>query len=207
MIVCETTIIGYTVINGTWQLQLGLFVASLYQLYAYPNIIVDPSDEFRVKSTMRWLVVLHFILIIVGATAHNTRVGYVGMKTFLNFFGMMLSVYVLFAAADANFVTPQIKHCPNVDTSAFVLWIHIELIFNIGIVLSNVLFLFLRSVFKHKLSLDHLVDAKKRVPTIDTLLALQPLSDAWNNEAVPFILCNFIWFLDNQGRVYMYKAL
>lgn len=55
---------------------------------------------------MRWLVVLHFILIIVGATAHNTRVGYVGMKTFLNFFGMMLSVYVLFAAADANFVTP-----------------------------------------------------------------------------------------------------
>jgi hypothetical protein len=37
MIVTETTLVGYTMINGTWGLQLALFVASLF------NYLINPD--------------------------------------------------------------------------------------------------------------------------------------------------------------------
>lgn len=35
MIVTETTLVGYTVINGTWQLQVGLLAGAIYTISAY----------------------------------------------------------------------------------------------------------------------------------------------------------------------------
>jgi hypothetical protein len=36
MIVTESTLAGYTVINGTWQLQFALFIAQIFNNYYYP---------------------------------------------------------------------------------------------------------------------------------------------------------------------------
>ncbi len=37
MIVTDTTLSGYTVINGSWGLQMGLLVGSLYNYYIYSS--------------------------------------------------------------------------------------------------------------------------------------------------------------------------
>jgi hypothetical protein len=39
MIVTDTTLVGFTMINGTWGLQLALAVASLF------NYFINPSPE------------------------------------------------------------------------------------------------------------------------------------------------------------------
>jgi len=42
MIITDTTLVGYTVINGTWRLQLALMAGSIYNYYLYPNKGVVP---------------------------------------------------------------------------------------------------------------------------------------------------------------------
>jgi len=37
MIITDSTLTGFTVINGSWGLQLGLFVGSLYNYFLYPS--------------------------------------------------------------------------------------------------------------------------------------------------------------------------
>jgi hypothetical protein len=37
MIITDTTLVGYSVINGTWSIQLGLLVGSLVNLTMFPN--------------------------------------------------------------------------------------------------------------------------------------------------------------------------
>lgn len=37
MIVTDTTLSGYTVINGSWGLQMGLLVGALYNYFMYPS--------------------------------------------------------------------------------------------------------------------------------------------------------------------------
>jgi hypothetical protein len=40
MIITESTLVGYTMINGTWGLQMALLVASLF------NYLINPNPEF-----------------------------------------------------------------------------------------------------------------------------------------------------------------
>ena len=37
MIVTDSTLVGYTMINGTWGLQMALFIASLFNYFINPN--------------------------------------------------------------------------------------------------------------------------------------------------------------------------
>ena len=37
MIITDTTLVGYTVINGTWRLQLALMVGAIYNYFIYPG--------------------------------------------------------------------------------------------------------------------------------------------------------------------------
>lgn len=43
MLVTQTTIVGYTLINGTWGLQLALLIASLYNAIVVPTKYVIES--------------------------------------------------------------------------------------------------------------------------------------------------------------------
>lgn len=40
MIVTDTTLVGYTVINGAWGLQLALLVGVLYNYFVYPDDVI-----------------------------------------------------------------------------------------------------------------------------------------------------------------------
>jgi len=39
MIVLDSTLVGYSVINGTWQMQLAMLVAQLYNNLTYDRVI------------------------------------------------------------------------------------------------------------------------------------------------------------------------
>jgi len=44
MIVTETTLVGYTVVNGSWGLHLGLMFGAIFMLYYYNDIEYPPVD-------------------------------------------------------------------------------------------------------------------------------------------------------------------
>jgi len=43
MIVTDTTLVGFTMITGTWGLQLGLLIATLFNYFIYPVVIVPQN--------------------------------------------------------------------------------------------------------------------------------------------------------------------
>jgi hypothetical protein len=45
MIVTDSTLVGYTMINGTWGLQMALFIASLF------NYLINPNLEYTNNYT------------------------------------------------------------------------------------------------------------------------------------------------------------
>ena len=48
MLVTDTTLVGFTLINGTWGLQLALLVASLFNYFYNPHVTVpwDPTIDY-----------------------------------------------------------------------------------------------------------------------------------------------------------------
>ena len=56
-------------------------------------------------------------------------------------------------------------------------WLRIEVAVSLGIVLSNILFMFFRSLFKHKVYVDDKIDERKKLPQIDTMIALQQIGN------------------------------
>lgn len=45
MIITDSSLVGYTVITGSWQLHLAMLVATAFNNYAYPNseLLIKPS--------------------------------------------------------------------------------------------------------------------------------------------------------------------
>ncbi len=47
MLVTQTSLVGYTLINGTWGIQLALLVASLFNMITYDNVsVVDQLNTY-----------------------------------------------------------------------------------------------------------------------------------------------------------------
>jgi len=48
MIITDTTLVGYTVINGTWRLQLALMAGAIYDYYLYESgNVVQPNIAIK----------------------------------------------------------------------------------------------------------------------------------------------------------------
>lgn len=147
----------------------------------------------ELNYTRTLMTIQHAFMTVVLIFVQIERIGYQGLKMALNFAGMLFSIYLLLKVADCNFRTPAPAFCKNLDTAAMVTWFRVELVLNFGIILSNVVFLFLRAIFKHKMQVDDLIDARKKTSNIDTLLALQKLANAFHNEAVPLIISTVLY--------------
>ena len=47
MLVTQTSLVGYTLINGTWGIQMALLVASLFNLLVYENeAVIDDINTY-----------------------------------------------------------------------------------------------------------------------------------------------------------------
>lgn len=78
------------------------------------------------------------------------------------------------------------------DTASnYYLWLIIEWLAILGIMITNIVFLILRSCFRHKLQLDK-VPAKKQIPNQDTILALKMLINIYMSFQVPCIITTYL---------------
>jgi len=85
MIVTDSTLVGYTMINGTWGLQMALFIASLF------NYLINPSPEYNsayteaVQKDINFLrefeiPITHGLLMIMCFITNSERIPYEGLK-------------------------------------------------------------------------------------------------------------------------------
>lgn len=64
----------------------------------------------------------------------------------------------------------------------------------VGVIFSNAFFLFLRSLFKHKILVDGFLDETKRLPQIDTIIATRQVGFSFHTEVVPFLISNYLYW-------------
>lgn len=153
MIVTDTTLAGYTVINGSWGLQMGLLVGALYNYYMYPSDKVYSYEEGltdKIEFTRVLICYIHGILILVNIMMHSSRLNAPILKYVFSFAGMLFYVYLVISVSYINYETPTPVDSPNIATGAVVTWFRIEIATWFSVVISNTVFMFLRSLFKHK---------------------------------------------------------
>ena len=80
----------------------------------------------------------------------------------------------------------------NLVTAASFIWLEVELAVFYGLLISNAFFLALRSCVRHKLQLDNIPDRKK-LPNIDTVIAIKELTNAFNAQMTPLVVSIYIF--------------
>ena len=197
MIVTDTTLSGYTVINGSWGLQMGLLVGALYNYYMYPSDKVYGYLE-GLTGTIEFdrilICYIHGILILVNILMHSSRLNAPILKYVFSFAGMLLYVYLVICVSYINYQTPTPDDSPNIATGAVVTWFRVEMCIWFGILASNITFMFLRSIFKHKVDHSIYLDDNKKLPSIDTMLALHSAGTAFHTEFVPAYVSTILYF-------------
>ena len=94
MIVTESTLVGYTVVNGSWGLQLGLMIGAIFNLYFYPNILSCPENDCSyVISVERQTIICHAMLVFSGLIANNKKIRADGLKYAVSFLGVFFYIY------------------------------------------------------------------------------------------------------------------
>jgi len=93
---------------------------------------------------------IHGILILVNILMHSSRLNAPILKYVFSFAGMLLYVYLVICVSYINYQTPTPDDSPNIATGAVVTWFRIEIATWFGVVISNMVFMLLRSLFKHK---------------------------------------------------------
>jgi hypothetical protein len=53
MIVTETTLVGFTLINGTWGTQMALFIAALFNYFTNPNPNIPKADDISEETYLQ----------------------------------------------------------------------------------------------------------------------------------------------------------
>ena len=138
---------------------------------------------------------------VVAFVVHNERISYDGFKQSINFLGMIFYISTILSVSSSNFYFTEIEESDlKVQTATLITWFRIELITSVGIIVSNAVFLALRSCFKHKVQLDHHIDERKKLPQVDTILALHEIATAWHTQFVPWIVSNMLIFLISSSQ-------
>ena len=166
-------------ITGTWQLQLGLLVGSIFVLYNYPSDV-----DFLIHS----LIVFHFCMTICCAIRHSMRKHYENLNLILSFLGMMFSLWIITQVSDQinNWVINPFKS----GLPARQMWYTLELFFLFSIVLSHITFLLIRTFTKVKVSNEKLLDPSLCFQDKDILSSKSFHMNCWNVEmTLAFISC------------------
>ena len=108
-----------------------------------------------------------------------------------NFFGMLWYIFIILTIALYAYYAPPPNFSSNTTaTSAILTWEHLEVYAWFGIVGSNIVFMFLRSMIKPALDPTVYIDEKKKLPKIDTIIAMNDIASLFSTEFVPFWMAN-----------------
>jgi len=140
MIVTDTTLVGFTMINGTWGLQFSLFIASLFNVIVnpHPQIPQDPTisvEQYETEMqelhfTRTYLIpITHGSLAIMCFISSSDRIPWEGLKQGLNFLGMIMYTGMILSASSAMIYYRYPLEPDEVDTAQMkssYLWLIIE---------------------------------------------------------------------------------
>lgn len=112
MIVTDTTLVGFTMINGTWGVQTALLIASLFNYFINPapEIPQDQgitNDEYQTELSelyvTRAILIpgVHACLAVICFMQSSDRIPYDGLKQGLSFLGMVLYTGMILTASQA----------------------------------------------------------------------------------------------------------
>ena len=112
MIVLDTTLVGFTMINGTWGLQLALFIASLFNYFINPTPTPPQDPTLSDSEYQAELNSLHFTRMVVIPLSHglltvfcfissSDRIPWEGLKQGLSFLGMVVYTVMILQASSA----------------------------------------------------------------------------------------------------------
>lgn len=135
---------------------------------------------------------------ISGLIAHNGAIPWDGLKYGVSFIGVFFYIYTNIGTASilSNFPNAEVSYFlpygPSI--SALVCWFVTELVFYFGVIVSNMLFILIRTFLKNKIQLDSKIDEKEKLPQIDTISALNEIATAWHTQFVPLIVSLYLNF-------------
>ena len=181
-----------------------MLVGSLVSLFMFPIetfnakpdpicIFADRFDEVVYRNRI-WLVAMHAFLMVSCWLNSSSRFNNKILNYFCTFLGMFWYIFEILSIALNNYMTPPPNSANtgvfNTQTAAIITWGRIELYVWFGIVVSNIVFMFLRSLIRPALDPTVYIDDKKKIPQIDTIIALQEVASLFHTEFVPFWVSN-----------------
>jgi hypothetical protein len=92
---------------------------------------------------------------------------------------MILQVFLILSVSNTLCIYPNPMIFSDFEIAGTFLWFEVELLVFNGTLLSNMIFIFFRTLVRHKIVLDQ-VPEKKQLPNIDTILALKNVANVFN---------------------------
>lgn len=104
MIVTETTLVGYTMINGTWGLQMALMIGSLTNYFLSPDPldldVATQTEIYELRQLREFTIpITHFTLMIMCFIINSERIQWEEVKQGLNFVAMILQINMILQAS------------------------------------------------------------------------------------------------------------
>ena len=118
------------------------------------NKIFTPDDIALINKTRYHLVVIHSCLCLINVLTHSPRFHSEGIKQLSSFVGMILQVFLILSVSNAIYLYPNPMIFSQFEMAGTFLWLEVEWLVFIGTLLSNIIFIALRTIFKHKIELD-----------------------------------------------------
>ena len=114
------------------------------------------------------LINAHWIMALITFFVKNPKRSPGGALVTLDFAAMLLNIYMI------TLTSIFVEHERPIGTKGlpdrpFIIWLHIELTVFISIIIGNMIFLFLRSIFNTAIVID-LLDDRKKLPNVDTII-------------------------------------
>jgi hypothetical protein len=102
-----------------------------------------------------FLPITHGIMMVFNFVTNNSRINLDGLKKFFSFGGMFLIIVLLAQVTSVMFYfeSPINWNMPEADAATF-LWFEVEWLVFIGTLLSNIIFIALRTQIRDKFQLD-----------------------------------------------------
>jgi len=114
------------------------------------------------------------------------------LKHVSSFIGIILNMILIIQISHCMCLFPYPMHWEDPVISATYVWFEVEWGIFVGNIVSNLLFLLLRSFTHHKLQLDQIA-VKKQLPEVDTIIAIKDVADAFGAAWVPFFISSFLF--------------
>lgn len=123
---------------------------------------------------------------ILNYITSNTRFAWNSIKQVAGFVGLAVNIFLICSVSRMAYLFPRPMIWYNKDLGGIYCWCEIEWLVFGGTLISNIIFLCIRSLVRHKIQFDVLPE-RKQLPTIDTIFAIIDVSNAFTGQLVPLL--------------------